>query len=414
MGLALSASAVAWPSVGTAQTLPTAPPETVGMSAEGLGLVHDALQRLVNQARISGAVALVARDGKVVHLSSVGDRYREVGDPMETSDIFFVQSMTKAVVSTALMMLYEDGLFQLDDPLSEYVPELADKSVVSRSDGGPVRKPAAGPITFRHILTHTAGVDPDRELLTDEEEALLGQRDTLEKTIMTWAGLPLAFSPGDRWAYGSSTEYVGYLVERISGQSLDRFLKERIFEPLGMVDTGYNVPPEDTDRVAAVYQRSGADISLRLDYKPGDLPPTRYFGGLNGLFSTVTDYFRFAQMILNGGELDGTRLLRPETVSLMTSNHVGDLPVRGCVDAHGYGFGLGFAVVMDPALTRDSLSPGAFGWCGAWTTAFWVDPTERIVMILLTQLRVGGEDIRRTFPRLVMGAVTESYGPSAP
>jgi CubicO group peptidase (beta-lactamase class C family) len=307
------------------------------------------------------------------------------------------------------MMLYEDGKFELDDPISLYVPELADKMVVRRSDDGPVREPAAREITFRHILAHTAGVDPERELLTPEEADLLGRRDTLEETILDWAGLPLAFSPGDEWEYGSSTDYVAYLVQRISGQRVDEFLQERIFGPLGMLDTGFNVPREKVNRVAAVYQRSGADIQLQLDYAPGEIRPTRYFGGVNGLFSTAADYFRFTQMLLNRGELDGVRLLEPTTVDLMTQNHVGDLPVRGCVNTNGYGFGLGFAVVTDPELTNDSLSKGSFGWCGAWTTTYWIDPTERLVMIFLTQLRVGGADIRRMFPGLVMQAITESY-----
>jgi CubicO group peptidase (beta-lactamase class C family) len=391
--------------------LPMAQPESVGMAGERLLRLDRELEHLVDQDRIAGAVALVARDGKVVHLSAVGDRYRETGDAMDVDDIFFIQSMTKSIVSAALMMLYEEGRFLLDDPISRYLPEFADKLVVREVDGRVVREPAARPVTFRHILSHTAGVDPERELLTEDEQDLLGRGDTVEETILGRVGLPLAFSPGEAWDYGTSTDYAAYLVARISGQSLDRFLEERIFGPLGMVDTGYNVPAGKTDRIVAVYSPSGPNRELELSQEPGSRPATRYFGGVNGLFSTASDYFRFAQMILNGGEFNGARILSPTTINLMTSNHVGDLPVGACVGPEGYAFGLSFAFVTDIGAAREGLTPGSFGWCGAWTTTYWIDPTERTVMILMTQLTGSGGDIRRMFPHLVMQAITGATTP---
>jgi len=390
-----------------------AEPESVGMSSERLQRLDAALQELIDQDRTAGVVSLVARDGKVVHLSALGDRYREAGDAMRVDNIFFIQSMTKSVVSTALMMLFEEGKFQLSDPITDYLPEIADKMVVRQTENGVIHQPPARPITFRDVLSHTSGVDPERELLTPEQEALLGRRDTLEETISDWAQLPLGFSPGDQWDYGSSTDYVAYLVERISGQRLDLFLEERIFEPLGMGETWYNVPAEYTDRIAALYRPSdGIGSPLELAEAPGSRGTTRYFGGVNGLYSTAIDYFRFAQMILNGGEFNGERLLSPTTVNLMITNHVQDLPVRSCVAGrdNGYGFGLSFVMVTDVGQSRESLSPGSFGWCGAWNTVYWIDPTERTVMILMEQLSgPGGSQIRRLFPNLVMQAITESY-----
>jgi CubicO group peptidase (beta-lactamase class C family) len=405
--LALGAGLTAHRAV--AQQLPTASPEEVGMSSARLEGLDRGVQRWIDDGQIAGAVLLVARDGKVVHLSALGHRYREASDGMEVDDIFYIQSMTKSIVTTALMMLFEEGHFLLDDPISRYLPGFSDKMVATQTQGGVALEPAARPITFRHVLTHTSGVDPDRDLLTASERELLGRRSTLEETITARGPLPLAFHPGEAWEYGSSTDYVALLVERISGQSLDQFLQERILGPLGMVDTGYNVPSSKTARIVGVYTASGPGRTLELDTEPGSRPTTRYFGGVAGLFSTAADYLRFAQMILNGGELDGVRILSPTTVNLMVSNHVGDLPVRACVSSDGYGFGLSFTMVTDVGLSQEPLTPGSFGWCGAWNTLYWVDPTERVVMIMMTQLTNPGSAMRRAFPGLVMQAITESH-----
>ncbi|MFP3949417.1 MAG: serine hydrolase domain-containing protein [Gemmatimonadota bacterium] len=396
------------PMEASAQRLPTASPEDVGMSSERLERLDATMQRFIDDDLVAGTVTLVAREGKVVHLDARGHRWIEGDDPMDADDIFFIMSMTKPIASTALMMLFEEGHFLLDDPISMYLPDFADKEVLVETEGGVGRVPADGPITFRHVLTHTAGVDPDRDLLTEKERELLSRRTTLEETIRARAPLPLEFHPGEEWRYGSSTDYVAMLVEAISGRRFDRFLQERIFEPLGMHDTHYNVPDSKTDRVAAVYSPSGPDNTIELMRTPDDRQAATYFGGVYGLYSTAPDYFRFAQMILNGGELDGVRLLSPSTVNLMITNHTGDEPIyiRG---ADAYGFGLGFSMLTDPARSREALTPGSFGWGGAWGTVFWIDPTEETVMIFMTQISSYSHfTIRQEFPNLVMQALVES------
>ena len=407
LALAMGAAGLV-PAEALAQGLPMATPESVGMSSERLARLDATLQRYIDADMVAGTVTLVARNGQVVHLEAQGQRYREGNEPMAVDDIFVIMSMTKPIVSTALMMLWEEGYFLLDDPISKYMPEYADMEVLVETEGGTARIPAARPITFRHVLTHTAGVDLSRERLTESERALLGRRPTLDETLVARATLPLDFHPGDRWDYGSSTDYVGLLVERISGQRLDRFLQERIFGPLGMVDTHYNVPDSKVDRVAAVYSPTGPGATIELMRAPEPREPTTYFGGVAGLSSTAADYFRFAQMILNGGELDGVRILSPSTVNLMISNHTGDknIYIRG---RDAYGFGLGFSMLTDPDNSREGLTPGAFGWGGAWGTVFWIDPVEQTVMIFLTQISSYSHfNIRQDFPNQVMQAITES------
>ncbi|MEX1257796.1 MAG: serine hydrolase domain-containing protein [Gemmatimonadota bacterium] len=391
------------------QSIPMASPESVGMSSERLENLTATLQRYIDTDMIAGAVSLVARDGKVVHYGAQGHRYVEGNDPMPTDAIFVIMSMTKPIVSTALMMLFEEGHFLLDDPISKFMPEFENKTVLVESDEGWSRVPAERPVTFRHVLTHTAGVDPPNSALTEEEREASRRRSTLEETISSEGPLPLAFQPGEAWNYGSSTDYVALLVERISGQPLERFLQERIFNPLGMVDTHYNVPAEKVDRVAAVYSPSGPGNTIELSRAPEPRAPTSYFGGVAGLSSTAADYFRFAQMILNGGELDGVRILSPTTVNLMISNHTGNLPIyiRG---ADAYGFGLGFSMITDPAKAFETLTPGSFGWGGAWGTVFWIDPTERTISIMMIQISSYSHfNIRRDFPNMVQQAIVESY-----
>ncbi len=399
---------LAVPSLAAAQHLPMASPESVGMSSDRLERLDAAMQRYIDADMVAGTVTLVARQGEVVHLKAQGHRYIEGSEAMDVDDIFVIMSMTKPIVSTALMMLFEEGYFLLDDPISKYMPEYADMQVLVDVDGNTLRVPAERPITFRHVLSHTAGVDPSRNALTEDERALMGRNPTLEQSLVARAALPLAFHPGDQWRYGSSTNYVAFLVERISGQSLDQFLKERIFEPLGMDDTHYNVPASKVDRVVGVYSPTGPHNTIELMRAPEAREPTRYFGGTAGLSSTAGDYFKFSQMILNGGELNGERLLSPTTVNLMITNHTGDLPIY-IKGPDAYGFGLGFSMVTDPDRARQAVTPGTFGWGGAWGTVFWIDPAEELISILMVQIsRYSHFTLRQDFPNLVMQAVTES------
>ena len=379
-GLCLAVAFVttsSWPQA--AEDLPMATPESVGMSSERLQQVDEYFQRFIDDNQIVGAVTLVARKGKVVHHSALGWKYKEENIAMSTDTIFGLASMTKPIVSTALMMLFEEGRFRLDDPISDWIPEYADHMVLERDGPRQRRVAEARPVSIRHVLTHTSGLtlnangaglsEADRRWVNNDGEpfATLGER------VARAARIPGAFHPGDHWQYGSSTDYVAVLVEQISGMTIDAFLKERIFDPLGMADIFYNIPRDKVDRVAAVY-RPNADRQAELSRAPAFEEPTTYFRGTAGLSGTAADYFRFAQMIANGGELDGVRLLGRMTVDLMISNHIGtgkDVYVRG----PGYGFGLGFGILVDPTQSFDALSPGSYGWGGAFGTLYWADPT---------------------------------------
>ncbi len=389
-----------------AEDLPFDKPENVGVSTDRLQRMNTAMQRYIDKELLAGTVTLVARKGKIVHLESQGWKNKETGEPMSADTIFVIMSMTKPIVSAALMMLYEQGHFLLTDPITDWIPELAGKEVLMNNDLGSYRVPARNPITFRHVLSHTAGLDPDRDALTEEELQLLPRSETLEETILRRAPLPLSFQPGDTWQYGSSTDYVALLVERISGQPLRQFLQENIFDPLEMHDTYYNVPRDKVNRVAAVYSPSGPGNTIELFRAPA-FQETTYFGGVAGLSSTISDYWRFSQMLLNGGELDGVRLLSPKTINLMISNHSGDsnIYVRG----PGYGFGLGFGILNEPGKARDPLTPGTFTWGGAWGTVFWIDPVEEMIGIMMTQITSYGHlTVRQELGVTAMQAIIDS------
>ena len=372
----------------SAADLPMAEPESVGVSSDRLNRLTGTMQRYIDSDKLAGTVSLIARKGKIIHLKPQGYKSKEAREEMTEDTIFFIMSMTKPIVSTALMMLYEEGHFLLTDPISNWIPELEGKQVIMENEFGTYRVPAHRPINFRHVLSHTSGLDPNRNYLSEDEIKLLPRADSLEETIVKRASLPLAFHPGDEWQYGSSTDYVALLVERISGQPLKEYLRREIFEPLGMEDTFYAVPKEKQDRVASVYSPTGRDQTIELSrtktYSEKPYYGENYFGGTAGLFSTISDYWRFSQMLLNGGQLDDERLLSPKTVSLMISNHSGNGIVynRG----PGYSFGLGFAILSDAGKSRDHLTPGSFTWGGAWGTVFWIDPVEEMIGIMMTQI----------------------------
>ncbi len=390
-----------------ANGFPIDTPENVGVSSQRLQRLSDSMQRYIDANMLAGTVSLISRNGKVIHVESQGWKNKETGEPMTDDSIFVIMSMTKPVVSTALMMLYEEGHFLLTDPITDWIPELAGKQVVVKEDGVNYRMTAHRPLTFRHVLSHTAGVDPDREVLTEEELELLPRMATLEETIVKRASLPLSFHPGDNWQYGSSTDYVALLVERISGQPLVEFLQKRILDPLQMHDTFYIVPKNKIDRVAAVYSPTGPDQTIEL-FRAPEYRETRYFGGVAGLSSTVSDYWRFSQMLLNGGELEGVRLLSPKTVNLMISNHSGDHDVY--IRGPGYTFGLGFGLVSDAGKARDPLTPGTFSWGGAWGTIFWVDPVENMIGIMMTQITSYRHlTVRQDLGVTAMQSIIDSY-----
>jgi len=388
------AALVSWGPASAQADLPMAKAESVGMSSARLARIHDYIQGYMDRNEIAGAVTLVARHGKVVHFDAQGFRYKEEGAPMQKDTIFSLMSMTKPIVSTALMMLWEEGRFLLDDPISKWLPSYANKQVLDPVSG--LRVPAH-PVTVRNILTHTSGLSLEP-----------GPRPkTLLEEIERSAPRPLAFQPGERWQYGSSTDFVAALVEKISGMTVDEFVRQRIFEPLGIRDTYYNIPKEKVNRVAAVY-RPDKDGKITLLRKPEYHEPTTYFPGVAGLNGTAADYFRFSQLILNGGEYEGHRLLGRMTVDMMISNQIGSgklVYVRG----PGYGFGLGFAVLTDPSKSGDALSPGTFTWGGADGTLFWIDPAEELIGILMVQINPYSHfNIRPLYSVVVSQAVVDS------
>jgi CubicO group peptidase (beta-lactamase class C family) len=419
--------------------LPTAKPESVGMSTARLERIHTYIQGYMDRNEIAGAVTLVARHGKIVHFDAQGSRYKEANAPMQKDTIFSLMSMTKPIVSTALMMLFEEGRFMLDDPIANWLPAYANKQVLDPVSGQ--RVPAARPVTIRHILTHTSGLSlmpltpggpqADGDAAVVEGAALAAAQiagqaaqaatsavgrerpKTLAEAVDRAASYPLAFQPGERWQYGSSTDYVAVLVEKMTGMTIDQFVRERIFQPLGMTDTSYNIPREKVDRVAAVY-RPDRDGHITLLRKPEFHEPTTYFPGVAGLNGTAADYFRFCQMLLNGGEYEGQRLLGRMTVNLMFSNQIGrgkPVYIRG----NGYGFGLGAGVLTDPAQAPDALSLGTWSWGGADGTLFYIDPQEDLIALLMVQLNpYARSEIRPKFSNVVSQAIVDSLADQKP
>jgi len=387
------------PAPADAPASTVAKPESVGMSSERLARIGPAMQRYIDDRLVAGTVTLVARKGKVVHFEARGARDAESGAPMTTDTIFRIASMTKPITSVALMMLYEEGKFRLNDPISKWMPEYAEPKVAEPlpdSASGPRYRlvPAVRPITVRQLLTHTAGFANSYLGMfrkeADEISAKAKPDDTVADYVKRFATLPLNYQPGERWEYSGATNHVGRLVEILSGMPLDEYFQKRIFEPLGMKDTHFYLPAPKLPRFAAQYKPGEQDKKIVLADAPNAesrfvKEPHTFFMGAGGLVSTATDYWRFQQMMLQGGELDGHRILGRKTVELMTANATGDLPIW--LSGPGFGFGLGYSVLLDHGAAGSMQSDGTFGWGGAFCTYFWVDPHEDLIGILMTQVR---------------------------
>jgi len=417
-------------SLPAVEGLVTARPEEVGMSSERLARVRTAMQRYIDGGLVPGVVTLAARHGRVIHLDAIGLRDVEAGKPMTADTIFRIASMTKPITSVALMMLFEEGHFLLSDPVSRWIPEYANPRVAVRVpedefDGGASWRlvPADRPITVRHLLTHTTGVSATPRGMSQEDFQRLMQRQSPDETIgdfaRRYATVPLNRHPGEAWNYSRATCVVGHLVEIMSGMTLDEYFRERIFKPLNMPDTHFYLPRGKLDRFAACYT-PGEDLKIRLTEAPTEesrfvKEPHNYFMGSGGLVSTVADYYRFDQMMLNGGELDGVRILGRKTVEFMTRNHVGDMPVW--LPGPWAGFGLGFAVIRntDSINTLKAGHPGpapfsvgAYTWGGAFCTFPFVDPTEKLIGIVMTQVGPYRHlNIRQEFAGLVYQAIVD-------
>jgi CubicO group peptidase (beta-lactamase class C family) len=373
------------------------------------------MQGYVDRGEVAGVVTLIARRGKVVHFESVG--YRDAGRkiPMTGDTIFRIASMTKPIASVAAMMLYEEGRFQLSDPVSKWLPEFRQMKVVELprqdqlNDMAYRTRDAKGPITIRQVLTHTAGLANANTGITRPEYLKLAPgtvpNDTLGTYIARLARLPLNFDPGERWEYGPGTDVVGRLVEVISGQTLQQFFVERIFAPLRMTDTHFHLPENKLSRFAILY-KPNAQQKIELSEPAVNFArlPETFYSANGGLRSTAADYVRFHQMMLNGGELDGVRLLGRKTVELMTVNHSGDRFLRP-----GQGFGLGYSVVEDVGENGMPNSVGTYSWGGAFCTIFFVDPVEEMIGIMMTQLAPHTHlNIRQDFQVLAYQAITDT------
>lgn len=402
-------------------------PEDVGLSSERLARIdRHLLERYVAPGKIAGCVVQVARRGQLVHRTALGSRDLARGLPMTDDTLFRIYSMTKPIASVALMTLLEEGRVALGDPVHRFLPAWREPRVYAQGRHPAFQtRPAERAITVHDLLTHQSGLTYGFMQRTNVDAAYrrlgIGEAKpgaTLAEMVDTLATLPLEFSPGAAWNYSVSTDVVGRLVEVIAGQPLDQFLRARIFAPLGMRDTGFQVPAESVPRLAACYAR-GARKQLLLE---DDSVESRYardvtlFSGGGGLVSTAHDYLRFCEMLRRGGALDGARILSRKTVDWMTLNHLpggGDLTERALgyfaeTRYEGQGFGLGFSVVLDRARGATPASVGTYGWGGAASTIFWIDPAEELVVIFLTQLIPSRTfDFRGQLQAIVYGAIQE-------
>lgn len=419
--------ALAAASNALAQGLPRGRPEVLGFAPQRLARIDSVMQQYVDSGRVAGVVTLVARHGRVAQLGAYGWSDREAGRRMTPDAIFRIASQSKAVTSVAVMALVEEGRLRLSDPVSRWLPSFA-AATVATTDSVHPRVPVRRAITIRDLLTHTAGISYGTDSLVQAEYRAAGlgpaagygwyfadKAEPICASMDRLGALPFVAQPGERFVYGYNTDILGCVVERVSGQSLDAFLQERIFGPLRMRDSRFFFLPDARDRLAAVYAANGRGGFARAADGPlgqgayVDGPHASFSGGA-GLLSTASDYVRFLQMLLNGGTLDGARILAPATVALMTRNHVGTV-----YNASGAtGFGLGFEVLLDPGRAAQYGSVGRFGWGGAYATTYWVDPGQDLVAVFMIQLMPsGGLDLADKFRTLVYQAIVDS-GPAGP
>jgi CubicO group peptidase (beta-lactamase class C family) len=399
------------------------------VSARNLGYLDQHLGQYISDGKLTGTLVVVYRQGEIAHWNVQGLRDRERNKPMEDDTIFRIYSMTKPIASIALMQLYERGLLQLDDPAHTFIPSWKDLRVYQSGTYPNFQTaPCERPMTVRDLLTHQSGLTYGF-MNTSNVDAAYRQlgigsgRQSLQEMVETLAELPLEFSPGTAWNYSHATDIVGYLVEVISGQKLDAYLQEHVFEPLGMRDTAFWVRPEQADRFASCYGMApdGSGIVV-VDDAPESpyLHDPVYLSGGGGLVSTAGDYLRFCRMLLGKGTLDGQRIIGRKTLELMTRNHItGGKSVAAAatkaspqwreVGHQGNGFGLGFSVALDNADGQIAGSPGAYAWSGAASTHFWIDPTEDLAVVFMTQYMTlsarGRYNLGRELRSIVYGAL---------
>ena len=408
---------------GNQPTLQEAQPETVGMSATRLERMDAVINDYIAKKGQAGVAVLVARNGRIVYHKAYGQDDMAAKTPLKRDAIFRLASQTKAITSIGLMMLFEEGKFLLDDPISKYIPAFKNPKVVEKfneKDSSYTSIPAKREITIRQLLTHTSGISYPG-IGTKEAVAIYAKNripsgigtptNTLAEVMPRLAALPLVHNPGDKWTYGLSTDVVGYLIEVLSGQSLDQYLRTRLFEPLGMNDTYFYLPTAKQARLTRLYTEDSTRVVRRMPALGGiseDYPKQAgtYFSGGAGLSGTLYDYAIFLQMVLNGGEYGGKRFLSPTTIRLITTNQIGELTV-------GLNkFGLGFAITSEKSAARLPVSQDSFDWGGFFGTTYWVDPNEKVVALLYTQKVPNSYgDLTDKFKVLVYQAITQMNEP---
>jgi CubicO group peptidase (beta-lactamase class C family) len=394
-----------------AASIPGAKPEELGLSTERLQRIHESIQHHINAGDISGAVTLVARKGRVVHFEAHGLVDLDAKKPMPKDALFRIASMTKPITGVAIMMLMEEGKIRLTDPVSKFIPEFKGMKVAVAKPANPAQPapqtaelqfytvPADREITIRDLLSHVSGLVSGGISASEAAKIVRQPTDTLADYIPRLSATPLAFQPGTRWTYspGAGFDTLGRIVEILSGQNFDQFLRQRIFDPLGMKDIYFNAPEERLSRVAPLYQKTANGLQ-----KQERQPAGKYFSGSGGLMSTAEDYVQFGQMLLNEGQLNGKRLLSPRTVELMASVHAPDtLPGR----QPGRSFGLSVQVINNAVAANYRVSDGSYGWDGAFGTHFWVDPKEKLVGLLM--LQTSNNEVMRDFENAIMQAIVE-------
>jgi CubicO group peptidase (beta-lactamase class C family) len=373
----------------SARDLAAAAPESAGVSAERLRRIDAAMKSLVDEKRVAGLITLLERHGKIVHFNAVGQLDVRKPDPLQKDSIVRIYSMTKPVTGVAMMMLYEEGKWRLEDPVARHIPELARLKVYvgKNDDGTPKLEDARRSMTMRELMTHTGGLgyvlnanDPVSKMIIDGN--VLNSRASLQAMIDGLAKIPLLAQPGTRWSYSIGVDVQGYLVEKFSGQPFAEFLRTRLFEPLGMKDTAFYVSKDKLSRLALVHTGAGPNLAVDVNRPDPTMIPLGPSGG-GGLFSTASDYARFCEMLLQGGQFNGVRLLAPRTVEMIRTNHVNPDPLKTM--APGTGWGMDFQVVMDAAAAGDSVSNGTFSWYGIAGTWFWIDPAADLAFVGMVQ-----------------------------
>ena len=413
VGLALTTGAYA-----AERDLAVVEPVAVGMSAEGLGELDAAMQGFVDRGELAGVVTVVARHGKIAHFETFGMQDIATGVPMAKDTIFRIYSMTKPIAGVALMTFYEEGRFELDDPVAKFIPEFADLRVAKEPgpDGQPVVEDANHPMTIRELVSHTAGLTygffSRSQVDTLYMQAnVLDRNSTLKDMVGKLGGIPFRQQPGSAWHYSVAVDVQGYLVEVLAGKPFDEVLKERIFDPLGMKDTGFWIKPEDEPRTATMYQQRRGDELAPNPSREYFTKPA-FFSGGGGLVSTAMDYTRFSEMMLNGGELEGVRILKPETVELMHTNQLPDGIdfINPMIGNPGNTFGIDVAIVAEPDGESDHpLAKGEYWWYGAGGTWFGINPVQDLIVVgMIQKFGVPGpKEVRVTSKRLAYEAIID-------